>query len=216
MTKFKYILLGIVVGLLCTACGKETEEMTTISIDKKGTVEHTILEEFGAEYNVDDLQQMVLGEVASYQKNRITDTAEDVKVSKVEMTDEDKVLIQMSFPTVEDFKKFQNIHSVEENEFFFGTVKEAYDAGYSLNVTLHERENDSVLLDHTAILENGDKKMIIYDPDMNYDSQQGIGAPVIIRTYDSIYALSDNVVIQDKKDAWIGNTSDLAYIILDN
>lgn len=216
MNKCKYLLLGVVVALLCTACSDETQQMTTISIDKKGTVEHTIVEEFGAGYSLDDLQQMLLGEVASFQKNHITDTADEIKVSKVEMTGEDQVLIQMTFPTVEDFTLFQNMKAVEKRDFFFGTVKEAYDAGYSLNVTLHEREDDSVLLDQTGILSCGDQKMIIYDPNINYDSQQGIGAPVIIRTYDSIYALSDNIVLQGKKDAWIGNTSDLAYIILDN
>ena len=46
MEKWKKVLPLAVMGFLLTGCGATTAEVTTIAIQKDGTIEHTLVEDF--------------------------------------------------------------------------------------------------------------------------------------------------------------------------
>lgn len=216
MTKKWCMLLCLSIIFVCAGCGKKQKEVdiTTFSIEKDGSIQHTIVESFGDEFDSKELEAMLQSELNSYGKSKATPTAGDVKCDEVTVKD-GQIKVVMDYPSGQDFYEFNNINAMKPAIFFFGTIEEAYAEGYDLDIILHQIEDDSVLLERDDLLHLGDKNILIYDSMINYDSEQNQGAPVKFHFYTNIYASSDNVVIEGKKDARINETDNLAYIILD-
>ncbi len=209
MRRWKIISLLIAAGLLLSGCGKSTEEVTTITIQKDGSIEHTIIEDFEEE-STDSLQDMLLTKTAEYNKNI---SGEGIKVDTVEKND-GTVRIRMTYPTAADFDGFMNMDVVAVDQalrapFFYGTVEEAFSEGYDLDVMLYGVENENFLQGKDDILLMGENKIIIYDNRMN------LGASVQINVPNSILYSSDNVTLAGKKLAEISDTDKLAYILLE-
>lgn len=108
MEKWKKVLPLAVMGFLLTGCGATTAEVTTIAIQKDGTIEHTLVEDFGEE-SVDALQSMMLEKTAAYNKNNA-----DGEIAVKTVEEEDGIVkVVMTYPDAAAFDGFMNMDVVE-------------------------------------------------------------------------------------------------------
>lgn len=210
MKKGNRILLAAFMIVFLTGCGKTAVETTTIAIQKDGTIEHTIIEEFG-ETSVDALESMMSEKAAAY-NNSNSAGEKGVTVDAVE-AGEGVIRVVMTYPDADAFDGFMNMDVVEVDPalrapFFYGTVEEAYVQGFDLEVELRGAEDDSVLQGKDDILAMGKNRIIIYDNEMN------LGSPVQIRTQDKPLYISGNVSAAGKNVVEISGAEQLAYILL--
>ncbi len=210
MEKWKGIPLLLLVAFLLGGCGKATVEMTTIAIQKDGTIEHTMIEDFGEE-SVDTLQSMMIEKAAEY--NNSNAGGDGVTVSSVE-ADDGVVKVVMTYPDAAAFDGFMNMDVVAVDPalrapFFYGTVEDAYMQGYDLEISLSSAEDGEGLQGKNDLLSLGKNKIIIYDNEMN------LGAPVQISTQEKPLYISDNVTVAGKSLLEISETDKLAYILLE-
>lgn len=160
MKRFKYGVCMIACMMALTACteGKTTEE-TTVAIDKKGKISSVIVDEFGQDYySEEDLKNFTLAEVNSYNGEH-GDQA--VTLSKVEGQDE-QVVVRMEYASAEDYAAFNR------KQLFVGTVAQAYEAGYSLDVALSNTAESDQTIGKSEILEMGNKNIVIAEENILY------------------------------------------------
>ena len=209
MEKWKKVLPLAVMGFLLTGCGATTAEVTTIAIQKDGTIEHTLVEDFGEE-SVDALQSMMLEKTAAYNKNNA-----DGEIAVKTVEEEDGIVkVVMTYPDAAAFDGFMNMDVVEVDPalrapFFYGTVEEAFMEGYDLEITLQGVESEEVLQGKNDLLAKGEKKIIIYDNEMN------LGAPVQISLQEKPAYVSGNVTVTGKKLVEISGEDEMAYILME-
>ena len=209
MEKWKKVLPLAVMGFLLTGCGATTAEVTTIAIQKDGTIEHTLVEDFGEE-SVDALQSMMLEKTAAYNKNNA-----DGEIAVKTVEEEDGIVkVVMTYPDAAAFDGFMNMDVVEVDPalwapFFYGTVEEAFMEGYDLEITLQGVESEEVLQGKNDLLAKGEKKIIIYDNEMN------LGAPVQISLQEKPAYVSGNVTMTGKKLVEISGEDEMAYILME-
>lgn len=209
MKKWKKILLPLLAVFLLGGCGKTTVEVTTIAIQKDGSIVHTMIEDFGEE-SVDTLQSMMTEKVAAY--GSASGAGDGITVDEVE-AEEGAVKVVMTYPDAEAFDGFMNMDVVAVDPalrapFFYGTVEDAYMQGFDLEISLQSVEGEGVLSGRSDILALGENKIIIYDNEMN------LGAPVQISTQEEPLYISDNVTVAGKKAVEVSETDELAYILL--
>lgn len=210
MKKWNRVLPFVCMAILLGGCGKTTVEITTIAIQKDGTIKHTMVEEFG-EKSADALESMMSEKAAAY--NSANPGGESgVSVDEVE-AGEGIVRVSMTYPDAASFDGFMNMDVVAVDPalrapFFYGTVEEAYEQGFDLEIDLQGVEDESALQGKDDILALGKNRIIIYDSEMN------LGAPVQISTQDKPLYISDNVTVAGKNVVEISGTEELAYILL--
>lgn len=210
MKKGNRMLSAAFVVLLLAGCGKAAAaEVTTIAIQKDGSIEHTMIEEFG-ETSVDALQSMMTEKVESYNNSN----AGEVSIDSVEL-ENGMAKVVMTYPDAEAFDSFMNMDVAEVDNtlwapFFYGTVEEALTEGFDLEVTLQSVEKDETLQGKNDLLARSDNKLIIYDNEMN------LGAPVQISLREKPIYISDNVTVVGKKLVEISGTDAPAYILLED
>ncbi len=210
MKKWNRIPLVFLIVFLLAGCGKATAEVTTIAIQKDGTIEHTMVEEFG-EGSADALQSMMQEKTDLYNSSYLSGES-GITVTAVE-ADEGAVKVTMVYPDAEAFDGFMNMDVVAVDPalrapFFYGTVEEAFEQGFDLEIKLQSAEDEEVLQGKDDILAMGKNKIIIYDNEMN------LGAPVQISAQEGILYISDNVTVAGKNVVEVSETDDLAYILL--
>lgn len=212
MKKGIRILLAAFMVFLLAGCGKAEAEtaMTTIAIQKDGSIEHTMIEEFD-EVSVDALQTMMTEKVAAY--NNSNAGAGMIAVDTVELKD-GTARVVMTYPDAEAFDGFMNMDVVAVDPalrapFFYGTVEEAFMQGFDLEITLQSVEEDEELQGKSDLLARSENKLIIYDNEMN------LGAPVQICLQEKPVYISDNVTVTGKKLVEISEGNKLAYILLE-
>ena len=210
MKKGKRILSAVLMFFLLTGCGKTTVEMSNIAIQKNGSIEHTLIEDF-SDSSIDALQKTILEKAAAY--NNANQSEDGIKVNSIEESD-GKVKVVMEYPSAAAFDGFMNMDVVAVDPalrapFFYGTVEEAFEQGFDLEVTLQSAENnDEVLQGKSDFLEMGKNRLIIYDNEMN------LGAPIQIDLPKKPLYISDNVTVAGKKRVEISETEELAYIVI--
>ena len=209
MKKWNRILPLAAVVLLLGGCGKKAAVMTTIAIQKDGTIEHTMVEDFGEE-SVDALQSMMAEKAAAYNSSS---SGADAAVGTVE-ADDGVVRVVMTFSDAASFDGFMNMDVMAVDSdlrapFFYDTVEDAYMQGFDLEVELRGVEDEAVLQGKDDILLQGKNKLIIYDNAMN------LGAPVQIHTQEKPLYISVNVTVAGKNLLEISDTDEPAYILLE-
>lgn len=210
MKKRSRVLLAALTIILLAGCGKTAVETTTIAIQKDGSIEHTIVEEFG-ETSVDALQSMMAEKVAAY--NNGNGDEGEVTIDAVEMED-GMAKVVMTYPDAEAFDGFMNMDVAEVDPglrapFFYGTVEEAFTEGFDLEITLRGVEKEETLQGKNDLLVRGDNMLIIYDNEMN------LGEPVQISLEKKPIYISDNVTVVEKKLVEISGADGPAYILLE-
>ncbi len=195
MKKIKMMLLvGGIAGLLC-ACsvfgGKV--DTTTVSFDKDGGVTETIVEDFSQPYyDVEELKSDITSEVSAY--NSKVGDEQAVTLGDVELGEDKVIRVEIHFKTCEDYKTFN------EKELFWGTVADAYGAGYEFT-SMRDVQQEGVVLSASDVLEKGDMHMIILE-----EAQQ-------IIVPGKICYISDGVSVVEEKRAVNLNEGQNAFII---
>lgn len=167
--------LGTAVSILLTAfllagCGEdkapevmenETMSLTAIVVQKDGSIIETITEDFSKDYyNEDNLRSMVLGEVADYNNGS---EEGNISVDKFE-SENGMIVVQMKYPSPEAYKEY-NTNQYNDNSFFYGTVAQAYDSGYSVDVLLTDIKGEETI-GKEELLDMGESRILITDTPM--------------------------------------------------
>ncbi len=198
MRKILWLLL-IVAGAaaLLSGCGKEESAGDTTRLDfkKDGQIVHTIVEDFSQDYySLDELKENVEEQIAEYNgtagKGGITlDSAE---------VEEGLIRLVMTFPSAENYSGFYR------QALFYGTVKDAFNAGYDLDIQLRGVGEEGTVVGRQEILEMGEKHIVV------------VREKIQIKTYGNIlYVSSDVEPLENGKEANVTDKENLSYIIFE-
>lgn len=186
---------GILLAGLCLwGCGKsnaggdaaaaENISATEITVQKDGSIMETITEEFTKDYyKEEELRNMVLSEVADFNNS----AEEAISVDKFEKKN-GKIVIVMKYPSAEAYSEY-NTNAFDNKMLFFGTVAQAYDAGYSLDITLRNAKNEEETIGKEEILAMGDRHILI------------ASEPVRVATFGRILYAGENITVTGKNKA---------------
>lgn len=208
--------VGIVLtGLFLFGCGdKEAEKATeetgtivetasacTIEVMKDGSIMELITEDFSQEYySEENLKNMVLSEVADFNKNHEKDT---ISVEKVESKN-GKVTVKIRYPSADIYTEY-NTDDYNEKGLFNGTVAEAYDAGYLLDISMTDIKGETTI-GKEELLGMGSEKILISE------------APLQIKVPGKILYVGERVEADSKDEAHMitdenGKTNGKYYVI---
>ncbi len=184
---FSFVFLG------ACASGEDDFEESTITIERRGKVSENIVESFDKDYyDVEELKEEFEKSVSDYNESI---GSEEIKLKKIELKDS-KIYVNIDFTGPSDYESF-----VGEN-LFVGTIDDAYDNGYRMDVTL-KGVDDGKKIGKVQIMGMKDRNIII------------LSEHVRINTFKDIAYVSANVDVIGPKSARVVNESDgLAYIIL--
>lgn len=170
------------------------EDETTISIDKKGKIEEIIVETFDKSYyDVGELETEFRNEIDRFNSSG---TGGKVSLKKIKL-ENNKVYVSLDFDSMEEYKGLLN------EDLFCGTIKDAYDIGYKMDVTLKG-------------VQNGDKIGKVEIMGMQNKNIVILSEPVKVSLYKNIAYVSANVeVISDKEARVLSESGGLAYIVLE-
>lgn len=191
-------LAAMSVMVSCSGKSEETEG-TFLSFGKDGSVQSYIVENFvpvDAQENYYDeaeLQQSILSQAASYNRNTGN---ESITVEKVEAKD-DVVIVQMTYAGPEDYASFNKA------VLFVGEASKAAGEGYELNVVLSSIKDADETMGKPDILAMKDARILITDIN-----------DAIVLNGKALY-VSDNVTVSGNAKTVIRSAEDdgLAYII---
>ena len=190
----KVAVLSLFLGTLALTACNAVEGESSVSLLKDGAVKATIVEDFDKSYyDKDELQQMILEEVVSYNRQLGEDA---VSVDKVSV-ENGVARVEMTYADSESYAAFN------DGVFFLGPVSEAQKAGYDLNKVFISSSDQLVTAGMSDILEMSDAKILITD----------MKEPVVLDGK-AVY-VSSNVETDKKcKTVSFDETSDeMAYII---
>ena len=188
------IFISVLLMILAGCSGKEENyDETTISVEKRGKVTEHIIESFDKDYyDVEELKAEYMQSVADYNESIGGD---EIKLKRLELKDS-KVYVDIDFNGPSDYERFVG------EKLFVGTVNDAYDNGYSMDVTLKGVEAGDKI-GKVRIMGMSDKDIII------------LSEHVKIKTFKDIAYVSANVDVINNRQARVLSESDgLAYLIL--
>lgn len=190
-----WLFACIALGL--AGCGNEDSAVTatTIEVKKDGSVVHTIVEDFAETYyDLQELETMVSAACDSYNASVGSDA-----VAVTELTEQEGVLrLTMQYRDAAAYAGFNKL------ALFAGTVKDAYNAGYDLDVTLYSLQDDSEQIGKEEILGMGDEHIVI------------LREAVDVRVFNKVlYASGDVLGTGDNRTVMVGDSTALTYILFD-
>lgn len=211
--------------LLCvlslTACGDKEQQdkssgkgnandemVTSISVNKDGSIESRIVEKFDAAYyDVSALQAMIEEAAADY--SRETAGAE-ISLKECKVTD-GKVNVEMTFNDCNAYAGFNG------ETFFAGTIQDAYEAGYDLNVTLKavSSKDGAGTVSKQELLGMGDSHIVIFERPVQEDEagEDPAEATMRINCYGNILYVGDGVSTVGKKSADVSIDQGVGIIV---
>ncbi len=139
---------------MLTGCGREPEVTeTTIEVKKNGQVVHTIIEDFSESYyNLDELESTIQQACDTYNASA---GKEAVVLKAVKENDDHTVTVVMQYADASAYSAFNKL------ALFVGTVKDAFNAGYDLNVTLSSLKGDGEQIGKEDLLKMGEKHIAV-------------------------------------------------------
>ena len=155
MKKMNLFLLTVLgAALLLSGCGSkaEEEETTTLELKKNGEIVQSIIEDFGESYyDLDELKSTTESMIAGYNESAGSD---NIKLQSAEVTD-GVVHLVMTFRKSEDYT------GLYRQALFSGTVKDAFNAGYDLDITLNSVKEEGATINKQDILDMGEKHIAV-------------------------------------------------------
>ena len=149
MKRSKIITAALLLTLLLAGCGTDPAnvDVNTLIVGKDGTITESLVESFDKEYyDAEELRRSIESAVNAY--NGGTDA-----VTLGAVTAEEGVARTiLTYKTGNDFAAFHG------NDFFLGTVSEAYDAGYTF---LSMKDKAGNVISASDVLELGEAHMLI-------------------------------------------------------
>ena len=180
--------------MLLAGCGgnKSTEDVTSLEFKKNGEVVHTIVEDFSASYySLEELESQVQAQVDEYNTNA---GSQRIRVDSAEVTD-GVITMVMTFEGAEDYSSFYR------QALFCGTVKDAFNAGYDLDVQLASAQAEGASIGRQDILEMGERHIAV------------VREPIVVKTYADILYASGSVEVTGNREATVTDSQELSYII---
>lgn len=210
-----------VILLLCfcmfglTACGEvvrqegdngkaATDEIastvSSLSIEKNGSISSTIVESFGESYYKEDgLKSMIESAIEEYAS---ANGDAEIKLKNIKVKDS-MVNVLMEYGDYQAYAGFN-----DEN-FFAGTVRDANMAGFDLNVTL-KSVSDSTEISKADLLGMGDSHIVIASVE---GADPTVTDQIRINCFDEILYVSDGVTTAGKKSAYVELTNGYRVIV---
>ena len=174
-TLLKICILFVALVPLC-GCAKDEYDFaeTTITVEKRGKVKESIVDQYNESIGGDE-----------------------IKLRKIELKKDSKVYVDLEFTGPSDYESFVG------EKLFVGTVSDAYDNGYSMDVVLKGVDKGDKI-DKLKIMSMSDRNIIIMSEHAR------------IRTFKDIAYVSANVDVIGSNEARVLSESDgLAYLILE-
>lgn len=187
----------VIVAVVCmlAGCGRAgVPDRNTVSIQKDGTIRHTIVDQVEQEYyNID------IDELEALAQEKISRTGSNGKiVCESVKADGENIIVEMTYQTDNDYMDFNN------RELFSGTVSEASAQGYSMKNLVGQ---DGAAVSEEEISAAGENRIVIV--------QTNAGEALDVNVYGKIVYTSENISLSGKRDALIdaGEDDVVSYII---
>lgn len=198
MPKFMMRILTVLclAAFLAGCGGKEgTADRTEIELKKNGSVVHTIVEEFAESYyDMEELKSMIAQACDAYNG---TAGKEAVKMESAEAADGTATVV-MKYDSAQSYSEFNR------QALFAGTVKDAFKAGYDLNVKLLPVREGEAAIGKDELLGMGEKRIAI------------VREAVDVKVWGKIRYLSEDAVLGSGADtASVTDENSLTYILFD-
>jgi len=132
---------------------------SAIKITDKGVVTSYLVDDFDkAYYDLAELEQMVMDEVNQYMNFGSSD-GKSISVEAVELLEENssKAMVALKYDSVDLYKDFNGV------ELFYGTVAQANEAGYDLDITMTDGVSDGVTIGKDQIYDMGKQYILIVE-----------------------------------------------------
>ena len=200
----KYKIIGVLASLVLgmTACGTGKDLvgdalMNSVSIAKDGSIESMIVEDFTESYyNVEDLNQMIQSTISDYQKVAPESV---ISIEACEMVDQ-KVKVVLKYNDAAAYTGYNS------ELLFVGTIQEAYEAGYDLNMTLTGTDKEATQISRQELLNMGENHIFIMENVLKEGTLR-------VNCYDNILYTGNGVTAIAKKKADIEPTDGYSVII---
>lgn len=189
------VIAGIAMSLTgCTSDDSAVTE-TTIEVKKNGSVVHTIVEDFSEDYyELEDLRTTIQSACDTYNGRAGRDT---VTVGSLEES-EGVLTAVMNYKSTSAYAEFN------KQALFAGTIKDAYNAGYDLDVTLFPAQEADTPVEKEELLAMGEKHIVI------------LREAVDVMVWNKILYFSDSVIrTNNKKMVTVTDDSKLTYIVFE-
>ncbi len=188
------IILVLILALTGCAAKDEDFEETTITVARKGKVTEKIVESFGRDYyDPEELKGEFARSVSDYNESI---GGEEIELRGVELKDS-KIYVNIDFKGPSDYERFVG------ETLFVGSINDAYDEGYTMDVTLKGVKSGDKI-GKVQIMGMKDKNIVI------------LSEHVRINTFRDIAYVSANVDVIGSRSARVLSESDgLAYLILE-
>ena len=132
--KIAVVFITATIFVVLAGCGEEKKDITSIKIDRRGKITNVIYEDFPEdEYSLDEFESITTSRVEAFNNESL---AEKITIDTIEEEDS-RIKVVMKYDSPSDYKKFNN------TVLFYGTVKEAEEAGYTLTDKLVDREGNA-------------------------------------------------------------------------
>lgn len=190
MKKFKMIGVLAAFALSMTACGTQSASVeddfaNSISITKDGSIKSVIVEDFAESYySVDALKSMIEETITEYGKQA---SDAEITLEACELADQ-KIKVVLRYNNADAYSGYNS------QTLFVGTVQEAYEEGYDLNMTLTGTDKEGTQITRKELLNMGENHIVI----MKNIVQEGT---LRVNCYDTILYTGDGVCLTAKKKA---------------
>ncbi len=184
----------------CTGASNEEEQpVTSVVIQKDDTIVATIVEEFEKDYYaIDGLKDLINSSIQDFKREYPEGIVELQSVEFLDNTDGvRRVKTVIKYDNAKTYKEFN------KEDMFYGTIQEAFEAGYNLNVTLQSAVDTTKYPDikKQDILDMSDKHILIMEENM------------LVSSYYKLSYVSEGVEVIDKKHAEMNHAGNNAMII---
>lgn len=194
-----------VLMVLFTGCGQaggmKAVESDTISVEKNGRITYYLVGDLDRDYySLSELSAMAADEADRFNESAGKDGA--AVVDRVEMLpeNESKAMIVYQFDGYSSFNDFVRKFNKGEGNFFYGTVEEALNLGYTC--TALKNVKDGTLITEEQLKQEGTKKLIITDE------------KAVIYCSEKAACLSDGAVLREDGSVDASAAEGTVYILM--
>ncbi len=182
MRNWTKILIVLMAACMLAGCGGEaTPDRNTVSVQKDGTIQQTIVDQFEPEYyDIEELRAMTQAKIAQL------GGAEAAVICDSMVAEEGRIVVKMTYQTDTDYSSFNN------REIFSGTVSEAAAQGYTFQNLVG---TDGTAVGAEVVSSAGEDRVIFI--------QTKAGEELDVSVYGKIVYASANMALSGQKNAAI-------------